>query len=78
MTREERVINIYGVFKVSSAKQTEGKSFLLVDDVLTTGATASEAARTLKKAGAKRVDLFALAKTNLPIKKEKSSSDEHP
>lgn len=78
MTREERVINIYGVFKVSSTKQTEGKSFLLVDDVLTTGATASEAARTLKKAGAKRVDLFALAKTNLPIKKEKSSSDEHP
>ncbi len=77
MTREERIINIYGVFKVLSTKHVAGKSFLLVDDVLTTGATASEAARTLKKAGAKRVDLFALAKTNLPIKKENSPSDKH-
>jgi predicted amidophosphoribosyltransferase len=35
---------------------------LLVDDVLTTGATLGEAAKTLKAAGARRVDVFALAR----------------
>ena len=43
----------------------EGKSFLLVDDIFTTGATAEEAAQALKNCGAKRVDIFALARTEI-------------
>ena len=35
----------------------------IVDDVVTTGSTVSELARTLKRAGAKRVDVWALART---------------
>jgi predicted amidophosphoribosyltransferase len=38
------------------------KRLLIVDDVLTTGATLAEIARTLKAAGARQVDVFALAR----------------
>lgn len=63
LNREERAINIYGAFRVRQPRQAAGRSFLLIDDVFTTGATANEAARALKYHGAKRVDLLALAKT---------------
>ncbi len=61
--QKERQINLYGAFKV--AKKLPGRNFLLVDDILTTGATAEEAARVLKKAGAARVDLLTAARTRL-------------
>jgi ComF family protein len=61
--RKERKANPLGVFKTGKTSAIRGKSFLLVDDVVTTGATAEEAARILKLQGAKRVDLFALART---------------
>lgn len=61
--QKERETNPIGVFEAGEIKKITGKSFLLVDDVITTGATAEEAARTLKQHGAKRVDLFALAQT---------------
>lgn len=53
-----RRANTYGKFHAS--KPVQG-SVILVDDVLTTGATAEEAARVLKSAGASSVYLFALA-----------------
>jgi predicted amidophosphoribosyltransferase len=40
----------------------KGKAILLVDDIFTTGATVSECARTLKKAGAKEVRVFTIAR----------------
>jgi predicted amidophosphoribosyltransferase len=40
----------------------KGKTILLIDDVFTTGATVSECARTLKKAGAKEVRIFTIAR----------------
>ncbi len=63
LNHEERAINVYGAFKVRHPQRVAGRSFLLVDDVFTTGATANEAARTLKSFGARRVDLFTLART---------------
>lgn len=61
--QHEREINVYGAFKVRDPRKVRGRSFLLVDDVFTTGSTANEAARILKTHGARRVDLFAMART---------------
>lgn len=71
LNRQERAVNIYGVFKVRRPKRVPGRSFLLIDDVFTTGATANEAARVLKLHGAKRVDLLALSRT-VPIPNKNS------
>ena len=59
----ERAINVYGAFKLKRPARVRGRAFLLMDDVLTTGATANEAARLLKIHGARRVDFLALART---------------
>ena len=50
-----RKINMKGVFAVSEKNSIKGKTVLLIDDVKTTGATIEEAARVLKREGAKRV-----------------------
>jgi ComF family protein len=63
LSRGERERNVSGAFAVRSGhvNQIAGKAVLLIDDVITTGATASAAARVLMKAGASRVDVLALA-----------------
>ncbi|BAS28802.1 competence protein ComF [Limnochorda pilosa] len=58
--------NLQGAFAVSDARSVRGRRILLVDDVLTTGATCREAARTLLAAGARRVDVLTLAVTPPP------------
>ena len=58
---EERRRNIRGAFRVPEPELAAGKRILLIDDVLTTGATVSEAALVLLEAGAKSVDVAALA-----------------
>lgn len=60
---EDRIANIRGAFTVLDPAQIQGKRILLIDDVLTTGATVSEAARVLLEAGAKSVDVATLAVT---------------
>ena len=62
LSREERLVNLTRAFDVRNTAGVRGKSVLLVDDIVTTGATAEEAARTLKASGARRVDLFAIAR----------------
>jgi len=57
----ERRRNVRDVFFAS--RRARGLRLLLVDDVMTTGATAFEAARTLRAAGAAGVDLLVLART---------------
>ena len=59
--QEERQRNIRGAFRVIDAEVIKGKRILLIDDVLTTGATVSEASRVLLEAGAKSVDVATLA-----------------
>jgi predicted amidophosphoribosyltransferase len=46
------------------AAQVTGRHLILVDDVMTTGSTANEAARLLLAAGAARVDLWALCRVS--------------
>ncbi|MCZ7583003.1 MAG: ComF family protein [Deltaproteobacteria bacterium] len=55
--------NVRGAFAVREGADIQGKKILLVDDIATTGATCSEAARVLKKAGAARVDAVTVARS---------------
>ena len=57
LTREKREENMREVFKVTDKKAVKGRRILIVDDTLTTGATASALAAVLKKAGAETVYL---------------------
>lgn len=64
LTREERRRNIMGAFALNKKvgkKQIAGRNFILVDDVYTSGATMQEAAKILKKTGAKSVWAMAVA-----------------
>jgi ComF family protein len=63
LSRQGRQRNIAGAFKVAPHKfpAVAGKAIVLIDDVITTGATASAAAAMLKRAGARSVDVLALA-----------------
>ena len=58
----ERGKNIKGAFVVNHEDWVKGKNILIVDDVFTTGATANEAAKMLKKAKAGQVHVFTLAR----------------
>lgn len=60
LSGNERIENIRGCFSISKKSQIKEKRYLLIDDVLTTGATANEAAHTLLLAGANRVDVAVL------------------
>lgn len=57
----ERFLNVKGSFSVVKDSYIKGKNLLLVDDVMTTGATSSEAASALKNAGANIVFVLTLA-----------------
>lgn len=56
-----RRANILGAYRAENREQITGKRILLLDDVITTGATASECAKTLLFAGAKEVHFAAVA-----------------
>ena len=59
---EKRRANISGAYEVIDPELVEGRRILLIDDIVTTGATAAECARTLGGAGAAKVVCAALAK----------------
>lgn len=61
--RKERIKAVKGIFAVKNPRAIKGKNVLLIDDVLTTGATVNECARVLKKSGATRVDILTIART---------------
>ncbi len=73
LTPRQRRLNVRGAFGTRTRYAIRGRRLLLVDDVLTTGATACEAARTLLSAGAGRVDLAVVARAMPP-----SSTDTPP
>lgn len=57
-----RRANVAGAFEVTRPEDVTGRRLLLVDDVLTTGATVGAAARALKAAGAETVGVLVLAR----------------
>lgn len=56
-----RWANVLGAYRVKDASCIQGKRILLIDDIITTGATVSECAKTLLSAGAKEVICAAIA-----------------
>ncbi len=60
-SRIERIENVSGVFEIKNTAQILGKNLLLVDDVITTGATLAASATILWENGAKTVDLATIA-----------------
>lgn len=65
LSRAQREKNVRGAFSINKryASEIKGKYILLVDDVMTTGATLEQCAKTLLKSGAMQVNVLTLART---------------
>ena len=59
---EKRRANISGAYRVADAELIQGRRILLIDDIVTTGATLSECARTLLEGGASQVVCATVAR----------------
>lgn len=70
LTRDQRRENVRGAFEVAPRQQKHiaGRRVLLIDDVITTGATAEACTTTLLKAGATKIDVLALAIVADPLR----------
>jgi ComF family protein len=62
MNPEARARNVRAAFALRPGRNVAGKNVVIIDDVITTGATADECARVLKRAGAASVGVLALAR----------------
>lgn len=64
LSRAERATNVQGAFRVDAAAKSEvaGRRLVLIDDVLTSGATSDACARALLRAGAAQVDVLVFAR----------------
>ena len=66
MNETQRRSAVGGAFAVAEGRRIEGRTVILIDDVLTTGSTAAACARALRKAGAGRVELISWARVVRP------------
>ncbi len=62
LNRRQREKNVRGLFRVGKAKEYQGKTILVIDDVFTTGSTANECAKILSQAGAREVNVLTVAR----------------
>ena len=62
LPRAERFRNIAGAFKVCDIKSVYNKRILLLDDIYTTGSTIAECSKSLKTAGARRIEVLTLSR----------------
>jgi len=67
LTNAKRRRNVSGAFRARNKTALSGQRVLLIDDVLTTGATAASCARALRAAGARQVTLLTLARADRRI-----------
>lgn len=65
MDKKARELSLRNAFEVRRPRLIEGRHILLIDDVMTSGATASQCAKVLKKCGAESVNVFTLARAVL-------------
>jgi ComF family protein len=63
LTRSQRMTNLRGAFGLLRPQEFAKQRLLLMDDVLTTGATVNECAKMLRKAGASDIYVLTLART---------------
>ena len=75
LTPRQRRLNVRGAFSVSDPSLVAAQHILLIDDILTTGATARAAAQTLLKAGAASVWVATLARAQRAVGFGRSSAD---
>ena len=66
LSAKGRYRNVQGAFRVAEPDRIKGKRLVLIDDVMTTGATLESCARTLKRGGASRGDAVCLARVVKP------------
>lgn len=62
LSKEERIKNIQGVYKLKRPEKLINKRILLVDDIFTTGSTAKECCKTLKLIDTKEIYVLTIAK----------------
>jgi ComF family protein len=62
LSRAQRAENVQGAFRIAEGVVVRGLNVVLIDDVLTSGATANAASRALLRAGTKRVDALVFAR----------------
>lgn len=74
LSNSKRRLNVRGAFAIRKGANLKGLRVLLIDDVLTTGATASACAKVLKRAGASHVAVAAVARTDRRMDLERSGT----
>ena len=70
LSKAERADNVQGAFRVPAENKADvaGRRLVLIDDVLTSGATVDTCARALLRAGAKHVDVLVFARVVAPVR----------
>ena len=70
LARTERAVNVRGAFAVPKGRrrEIEGRRLILIDDVLTSGATLEACAKALKRAGAAQIDVLVFARVVAPAR----------
>lgn len=76
LSMKEREANVNGAFKVIKRKEIKGRSVLLIDDVMTTGATADEISKILRAAGAKYVCVACAASVEYKTATKKAADSD--
>ena len=76
MDKRARELTVQNAFEVLRPKLIAGKKVLLVDDVFTSGATASYCAKVLKKSGSVSVNIFTLARSSYDLN-DRASRNSH-
>jgi len=75
LSNSARRRNVVRAFRCTAENRVRGKNVLLVDDVMTTGSTATACARALKRAGAKRVSVLTVARADRRMPARAAATD---